>query len=224
MRAEAIANLQRIGDESGTILQAQRAEAAAAAEQQKATYEAMVASIQRLSVEIGKINQGEAIKLKAEIDTTSVQSAVEAVRQAFANTTFAVRVAATQSAVAVGPLDGERRAAGGMMTGPGHDTSDNILTWTSPGEFVVKAAAVRHYGASTLAALNGMNLPRFAAGGLVGGLAIPSAIAERSPEALQPMTLAMPDGRSFDVQARPDVAQAMDRHIRMETLKRGSLR
>ena len=224
MRAEAIANLQRIGDESGTILQAQRAEAAAAAEQQKATYEAMVASIQRLSVEIGKINQGEALKLKAEIDTASVQSAVEAVRQAFANTTFAVRVAATQSAVATGPLDGERRAAGGMMTGPGHDTSDNILTWTSPGEFVVKAAAVRHYGASTLAALNGMNLPRFAAGGLVGGLAIPSAIAERSPDALQPMTLAMPDGRSFDVQARPDVAQAMDRHIRMETLKRGSLR
>jgi tape measure domain-containing protein len=224
MRAEAIANLQRIGDESGIILQTQRAEAAAAAEEQKATYEAMVASIQRLSVEIGKINQGEAIKLKAEIDTASVQSAVDAVRQAFANTTFAVRVAATQSAVATGPLDGERRAAGGMMTGPGHDTSDNILTWTSPGEYVVKAAAVRHYGASTLAALNSMNLPRFAAGGLVGGLAIPSAIAERTTEALQPMTLAMPDGRRFDVQARPDVAQAMDRHIRMETLKYGRIK
>jgi tape measure domain-containing protein len=224
MRAEAIANLQRIGDESGIILQTQRAEAAAAAEEQKATYEAMIASIQRLSAEIGKINQGEAIRLKAEIDTASVQSAVEAVRQAFATTTFAVRVAATQSAVATGPLDGERRAAGGMMTGPGHDTSDNILTWTSPGEFVVKAAAVRHYGASTLAALNGMNLPRFAAGGLVGGLAIPSAIAEHTTEALQPMTLAMPDGRRFDVQARPDVAQAMDRHIRMETLKYGRIK
>lgn len=82
---------------------------------------------------------------------------------------------------------------------------------------------MRHYGARTLAALNGMNLPKFAAGGLVGGLAIPSAIAERSADSLQPMTIAMPDGRSFDVQAQPDVARAFDAHVRMETLKRGRM-
>ena len=223
MRQEAIDALQRIGAESDALLRTQREEARAAAEEQKTTYDALVGTLQRVSAEIGKINQGEAIKLKAEIDTASVQSAVDAVRQAFANTTFAIRVAATQAPVATGPLDGERRAGGGMMTGPGSDTSDNILTWTSPGEYVVRAAAVRHYGASTLAALNGMHLPRFAGGGLVGGLAVPSPIAERTPEVLQPMTIALPDGRRFDVQARPDVARDMDRHVRMETLKRGRM-
>lgn len=227
MRQEAIANLQRIGEESASILQEQRSEAKAAADEQKATYDALVANLQRLSIEIGKINQGEAIKLKAEIDMESVTSAVEAVRQAFANTTFAIKVAATNvptPAPQVSTLDAERRADGGLMAGPGHDTSDNILTLTSPGEYVVRAAAVRHYGADTLAAINRMRLPRFATGGLVGGLDIPAPIrGGAGGNALQPMNLTLPDGRTFPVNAQPDVARDMDRHIRMQALKRGRI-
>lgn len=108
------------------------------------------------------------------------------------------------------------------MTGPGHDTSDNILTLTSPGEFVVRAAAVRHYGADTLASINRMRLPRFAQGGMVGGLAIPAPIVrEASPAALQPVNITMPGGQTYPMQAAPDVAAAMDAHIRTQVLKRG---
>lgn len=222
IRQEAIDNLRRVGDESDSLLKAQRDEAKAAADEQKATYEALVANLQRLSAEIGKINQGEAIKLKAEIDMTSVQDSIAAVQAAFSKATFAVRVAATGLPASGGGIDAERRAAGGLMTGPGHDTSDNILTLTSPGEFVVRAAAVRHYGADTLASINRMRLPRFAQGGMVGGLAIPAPIVrEASPAALQPVNITMPGGQTYPMQAAPDVAAAMDAHIRTQVLKRG---
>jgi hypothetical protein len=56
-------------------------------------------------------------------------------------------------------------AEGGHITGPGTGTSDSIPAWLSNGEYVVKAAAVNHYGAGVLHALNAMRMPRFAAGG-----------------------------------------------------------
>lgn len=61
-------------------------------------------------------------------------------------------------------------ATGGMVSGPGSGTSDSILARLSNGEFVMRAAAVQHYGPALLAAMNGLQLPRFADGGLVGSL------------------------------------------------------
>jgi hypothetical protein len=49
---------------------------------------------------------------------------------------------------------GGAKAAGGMITGPGTATSDNILTPTSAGEYVVNAAATQQYGAGFLNAVN----------------------------------------------------------------------
>lgn len=63
---------------------------------------------------------------------------------------------------------GQGHASGGLITGPGTGTSDSIPARLSNGEFVMRAAAVDHYGAGTLAA---MNRNRFAAGGLVGAAA-----------------------------------------------------
>jgi len=69
----------------------------------------------------------------------------------------------------------QRRADGGLMTGPGTDTSDNIPSLLSPGEFVVRARAVRKYGVSVLKQINEgrwgnmrVHVPHFAGGGLVG--------------------------------------------------------
>lgn len=59
-------------------------------------------------------------------------------------------------------------AAGGRIRGPGTGTSDSILARLSNGEFVVRAAAVRHYGPELLERLNQMRLQRFATGGQVG--------------------------------------------------------
>ena len=49
---------------------------------------------------------------------------------------------------------GSAKAAGGLITGPGTATSDNILTPTSPGEYVVNAKATKAYGADMLDNIN----------------------------------------------------------------------
>lgn len=69
-------------------------------------------------------------------------------------------------------------ARGGRVYGPGTSTSDSIPARLSKGEFVIRAAAVRRYGAQLFAALNGMRLSpntlgRFAMGGLVGFPSVP---------------------------------------------------
>lgn len=48
-------------------------------------------------------------------------------------------------------------AAGGLITGPGTGISDSILARLSNGEFVMKAAAVDHWGLGTLSAMNNMS-------------------------------------------------------------------
>ena len=72
-------------------------------------------------------------------------------------------------------------ASGGEVHGPGSSTSDSILARLSAGEYVVRAAAVRSYGAPFFEAINRMKFPgasglsvprgrsslRFAEGGLV---------------------------------------------------------
>lgn len=49
-----------------------------------------------------------------------------------------------------------KKAAGGIVRGPGTGTSDSIAARLSNGEFVVKAAAVQHYGVDFFNALNQM--------------------------------------------------------------------
>lgn len=71
-------------------------------------------------------------------------------------------------------------AEGGPVVGPGTATSDSVPIMASAGEFMVRAKAVQHYGLGTLAALNGLRLPKgsirgFADGGPIspGPAAIP---------------------------------------------------
>lgn len=60
-------------------------------------------------------------------------------------------------------------ASGGLLRGPGTGTSDSILARVSNGEFVIRAAAVRHYGVDMIDQLNRMRFPKYATGGMVGG-------------------------------------------------------
>ncbi|MFB8083686.1 phage tail tape measure protein [Streptomyces sp. NPDC056013] len=55
---------------------------------------------------------------------------------------------------------------GGPVYGPGTERSDSIPTWLSRGEYVIKAASVRKYGA---AMFDRLNAGRYASGGLLGG-------------------------------------------------------
>lgn len=58
-------------------------------------------------------------------------------------------------------------ARGGPVWGSGTATSDSVPAWLSNGEFVMNAAAVRHYGAQLFDQLNRRQMPAFAQGGPV---------------------------------------------------------
>jgi hypothetical protein len=62
--------------------------------------------------------------------------------------------AALASTVSLATLLGAPKAGGGRIFGPGGDTSDTILTPTSPNEFVIKAKSARAIGYDNLAYMN----------------------------------------------------------------------
>jgi hypothetical protein len=67
-------------------------------------------------------------------------------------------------------------ASGGAVVGPGSGTSDSILARVSNGEYVQRAAAVKHYGLAFMHAVNTLQfkMPKFALGGLVDRINVPS--------------------------------------------------
>ena len=65
----------------------------------------------------------------------------------------------------------QKFATGGYISGPGTGTSDSIPAYLSNGEYVINAAAVRKLGKRHLDMLNnGIPIPRFADGGMVGAV------------------------------------------------------
>lgn len=65
-------------------------------------------------------------------------------------------------------------ATGGILRGPGTGTSDSILARLSNGEGVINARAVQYYGADLIHQLNNLSTPRFATGGVMGNVPVPS--------------------------------------------------
>lgn len=89
----------------------------------------------------------------------------------------------------------EGHAEGGMIRGPGTGTSDSILARLSNGEFVQNAKAVAFWGADFMHAINNMQMPGFATGGLV------AAPVRMGGGAIAPATSTLNlsiDGRSFN--------------------------
>lgn len=120
-------------------------------------------------------------------------------------------------------------AGGGPIRGAGTGTSDSILAWLSNGEYVVRAAAVKHYGLGFLNQLNRKQFARFANGGLV-----PEVRTLPQGETLQPSVapvgpMRVPATLDLDINANivaRDIRRIVDRAIpqffRREVNKRGS--
>lgn len=82
-----------------------------------------------------------------------------------------------------GGLFGQKRAEGGLIYGPGGPTEDKVLTFTSPGEYVVRAIQTSKY-LPLLEAINSGSLdhaPGFANGGMIGGSTPILPLITRSP-------------------------------------------
>jgi len=111
-------------------------------------------------------------------------------------------------------------ARGGMVRGPGGPTSDSIPAMLSAGEFVMRAKAVRKWGAKFLHALNAGQLPGYALGGLVEPLAsLPSSAPRLAAAASggggvsgQPLVLNLPwldPGGRFEASMGGDEAERL---------------
>ena len=105
-------------------------------------------------------------------------------------------------------------ATGGHVRGPGTGTSDSILARLSNGEYVMRAAAVRKWGVNALDRLNGLQLPKFADGGLV------SAATQAGSPSLGTINL-MLDGQNYTMQAGEQDFASL---VRRQRMKRGSTR
>lgn len=116
-------------------------------------------------------------------------------------------------------------ATGGILRGPGTGTSDSILARLSNGEGVINARAVQYYGADLIHQLNNLRTPRFATGGVMGNVPVPS-IPSLAPalqqqlegggrEFLGDMNFNLPGGESITV-AIPAQSQADMRRLRMK--------
>jgi len=222
-REAAISELERIGSESETILTAQRDAAQQAAATQLQQYQAMTQAMNELAGQIAKLNEQAAIKLKPEIDAGALSAAVEAVKSAFAGLTVPIQVAPMGLPNGAGAVTPQvpALAGGGPLRGPGHDTSDNLLAWLSPGEWVIRARAVRHYGSGMIDAINRMALPKFAGGGMVSRLAIPELSPVASGGGTNNVTFNFPEFGSFTMQAGDDMVQKIKSAFARESLKRG---
>jgi hypothetical protein len=111
-------------------------------------------------------------------------------------------------------------AAGGRVWGPGSSTSDSILARLSRGEFVIRAAAVEHFGPAFFAALNNLRMPKFSLGGLADGLAASLAIPRfagggmvpaGTGGSLHPVTINFPGAGGIGVRASGDAVAQMRR-------------
>ncbi|EHN5173254.1 phage tail length tape measure family protein [Salmonella enterica] len=83
-------------------------------------------------------------------------------------------------------------ATGGYISGPGTATSDSIPARLSDGEYVVRAAAVSHYGVDFLHALNATRLRRFDRGGLVAPVMAPPHPAVSATSLASPLSASTP--------------------------------
>src|SRR5580658_9577408 len=114
----------------------------------------------------------------AQITASAAPAAATQAAATFgANATGVLAVVAVIAA-AIGILAATRHAAGGVIHGPGSETSDSIPAWLSHNEYVHTAAAHRFYGTAAMDAINTRSVPReaihaalahrgFSAGGVV---------------------------------------------------------
>lgn len=107
----------------------------------------------------------------------------------------------------------EGKWTGGHIRGPGGPTDDRAGVYAlSDNEYVVKSAAVTHYGVGLFDALNNLAVGGFATGGRVGGVSMPSTPAAGMGGGSSILNLTI-DGQHFNgLRAPNDVAAKLKMH------------
>lgn len=114
-----------------------------------------------------------------------------------------------------------KKAYGGVLPGSSpHDRADNILYWGTAGEGLVNRPAMRHYGKAFLDAINTRRLPRFADGGVLGRVSVPSVPSASRASGMDRGTFNFPFG-SYELSAPGEEISRLQRDLAREALKRG---
>ena len=214
---DALTDLSAGIQEAGAAMDQQRA---AAQKEQAASQAAILADLQKQLDDM--TSKARTIEVQADVSRATL--AIAGLKAQLAeipdNTVKTVTVqtitSSAKPAVAQAIVDNGGSlpvfAGGGRIRGPGTGTSDSILARLSDGEYVVRSAAVSHYGAHLLNRINSMQLPKFAEGGLVGRTASNSAT---------PLVLDFGKLGRFDASAPADTAEAIERVFVRAALARG---
>lgn len=187
-----------------SVLRASGEATKAEAESARKQLEEAASMIDSIGAKVTELSS-EAVNIQVQIDQSSVSAAYEAIMNKFSNMVATVRV----NYVEGNRLPAQQNATGGYITGPGSGTSDSILSWLSNGEFVIRAAAVNRFGIGFFNALNNMQLPRFATGGAVSGVTMPTPIlgSQNTPN-MGTLTLNF-NGKSARVMASQEAARVL---------------
>lgn len=222
--------------EQAAEIQAQLQEAQARqkqAEQQayQKQAETTAAQIAQLDEQITAL-QTKAAALKVEADIKQAEGQLAALQVQLDNIKDkTITVTVQQVNTGGAPLGGTNEgtpapgfAYGGRLPGRApHDRADNMLYWGTPGEWVIQRPAVRYYGADFIARLNAMQLPKYAYGGALGNLRIPS-VAPRSSSQMAPAVFKIPGVGDVPVQMESGVMADFSTQLKRAALKRGGKR
>ena len=212
--AEASANpdiIEGVGEGQARLLesQARAKKSEAAALEAQAT--AQAETIKKLDTDIDALKaKAASIEVKADITQAEGQIAtLQAELDKLTDKTVTITMQTVAADINSAGLEGF--AGGGRIRGPGSGTSDSILARLSNGEFVVRAAAVEHYGAGLLSRINQMQIPRFADGGMVG----------TSPVSGTPLVLDFGKLGRFEANASKDSAAGLEQVFRRAAMAYG---
>lgn len=194
-------------------------------EEQAAAQQAKLAEIDAQLTDL----QTKAAAISVQADITAAEGQLASLQAQLDNikdktVTVTVNTVQTGAAPAT-PDDIPARAYGGVLPGwAPHDRADNMIYRGTPGEWVMQRRAVRHYGPDFMAALNAMRLPKYANGGLLGNLRMPS-ISSAAPSApASSVTLNFPGMGKFPASMAPDVLGELQSAFSREALKKGARR
>ena len=199
LKAEAIAALKDIGAQSEGLLQEQRAAAVAAAEEQKRVYMDMTKAVQQIGQEIAKLNASLALQVRAQVSAESLQTAIQQIRDALGKETFKINIAAGQVAggAAAGLSPAAIASAGQAPARAAVAAADQVQA-SLPVRAVAPVVAASQDSAKVAAKYR------------QGDGSYGNAGSTLAP-GLQPINMALGDGRNVRLYAQPDHAAELGR-------------
>ena len=190
----------------------------------------LIASLTTFNTGLKELEQQQ-LELNLKVDTTVINKQITDLINKYSTKEIVipVRTGSSGDAKSKQPV---KKAAGGLISGPGTGTSDSILAFLSNGEYVIKSAAVKRYGRKVFDDFNAMNLgerlkniefgiPHFASGGPVVTQQMIDQLEPASGVAKNNVYLSLPGGGEVGpLAASDDVVEILKRAISDLRLKR----